>query len=491
MKKAGNAVRRALLSAAGNVSLYVTVTFFVTSLLILGPQFWWREYVDMLERYVLIPWGMALCLLRLERRAGQHDTAQRMDLSVLFVLLVWVVVPFAIRFGNTFNNSASWYNHTVLFFGIYATLVESTEKQRERLFDLSGVLFALASVVLGAALLYCAWTKQAFGDYDFPFGIVDGMYLSAFTHYNITGMVSVCCALMSLSALCRQRSRAVRALCLLAVVLMSLVAILTQSRTARYALILAYAAGAYGVLSAHDKLGRAVVRHGVGLLAAAVIAVCGYGAADAVSDAAIRHYNQQSRTAQAAFMIREAAAQTTEDNAREKPEQQEQEAKQEQKEKKEKKASARKPVDASFSGRTAIWRNLFNRWKEHPKYLLIGHGITRIGSLVTENTIHEGRDAVSIHNAYLQYTADYGLIGFALLCIFLAVILRPVLCVFFARGEKQRPGYRALCMLVIASLMTGMMESAPLSAMTPMNMMLFYALALLTARGCDIKPCKA
>ena len=192
----------------------------------------------------------------------------------------------------------------MLFFGIYATLVESTEKQRERLFDLSGVLFALASVVLGAALLYCAWTKQAFGDYDFPFGIVDGMYLSAFTHYNITGMVSVCCALMSLSALCRQRSRAVRALCLLAVVLMSLVAILTQSRTARYALILAYAAGVYGVLSAHDKLGRAVVRHGVGLLAAAVIAVCGYGAADAVSDAAIRHYNQQSRTAQAAFMIR-------------------------------------------------------------------------------------------------------------------------------------------------------------------------------------------
>lgn len=480
MKKAGDAVRRAMLCAAGNVSLYVTATFFVTSLLILGPQFWWREYVDMFERYVLIPWGMSLCLLRLERRARQSEAEQRLDLSVLFVLLVWIVVPFAIRFGNTFNNSGSWYNHTVLFFGIYATIVESTQEQRERLFDFAGVLFALASAALGAALLYCAWTKQAFGDYDFPFGIADGMYLSAFTHYNITGMVSVCCALMSLSAFCRQRAKGMRALCLLSVVLMSLVAILTQSRTARYALILAYAVGAYGVLSAHEKLGRAVVRHGVGLLAAALIAVCGYAAADAVSDAAIRHYNQTSQTAQAAFMIREAAADTQQDNADAKPAAQAP-----------KKASARKPVDASFSGRTAIWRNLFNRWKDYPKYLIIGHGITRIGSLVTENTIHEGRDAVSIHNAYLQYTADYGLIGFALLCVFFAVILVPVLRVFFARGARQVPGYRALCMLVAASLMTGMMESAPLGAMSPMNMMLFYALAMLAARGREIAPCKA
>ena len=44
-----------------------------------------------------------------------------------------------------------------------------------------------------------------------------------------------------------------------------------------------------------------------------------------------------------------------------------------------------------------------------------------------------------------------------------------------ARGAAQIPGYRALCMLVVACLMTGMMESAPLGAMTPMNMMLYFA----------------
>lgn len=484
MKKAGNAVRRALLCAAGNVSLYVTVTFFVTSLLILGPQFWWREYVNMFERYALIPWGMSLCLLRLARREGQKDAAQRIDLSVLFVLLVWIVVPFAIRFGNTFNNSASWYNHTVLFFGIYATIVETQESQRERLFDLAGVLFALASVLLGAALLYCAVTVQKFGDYEYAFGIVDGIYLSAFTHYNITGMVALCCQMMSLTALCRQKNKAMRALSFVSVVMMALVVVLTQSRTARYVMILSFAAGAYGLLSADARLGRTLIRHGVGLLAAAVVAFAGYAAVDMISDAAIAHYNQTSRMAQTTF-VRSAAAETVS------AAQTNEGLETERREGDQKQLKGRVPPDASFSGRTAIWRNLFSRWRDYPKYLLIGHGITRIGSLVTENTIHEGRDAVSIHNAYLQYTADYGLIGFVLLCIFFAVILKPVLRVFFARGEAQIPGYRALCMLVIACLMTGMMESAPLGAMSPMNMMLFYALALLEARGCDIKPCKA
>ncbi|MGN0772358.1 MAG: O-antigen ligase family protein, partial [Candidatus Ventricola sp.] len=148
---------------------------------------------------------------------------------------------------------------------------------------------------------------------------------------------------------------------------------------------------------------------------------------------------------------------------------------------------ARAATDPSFSGRTAIWRNLMKRWKENPKYLLIGHGVGRVGQLVTEGTIHEGRESVSIHNAYLQFTADYGLIAFALLCAFFALIAAPVLRVYAARGAARRPGYDALCGIVAASLMTGMMESAPLGAMTPMNMMLFFSLALLFARGRDAK----
>lgn len=486
MKRIGDRVRAAMLAVAGNVSLFVGIAFFFTGVLVLGPQFWWREYVEMFERYVMIPWGMALCLLRLERRSRRSDMPARHELTVLFVLLVWVVVPFAIRFGNTFNNSGSWHTHTVLFFGVYATLAEATAEERERLFDLACAIFVPASAALGAALLYCAAAVQSFGDYEFAFGIVDGKYLSAFTHYNMTAMIVLCCVMMALCAFGRFRSIPMRAVSLITAVMMMVVTVLTQSRTARYALILALAAGAFSVTGASRRISRPYLRYAAALLAAVVVAVGGYVAADEVSNAAIAHYNavrlerraQQAEAAQTEAALADAEAQheTTADKAAADDDVV---------------VKARPAANAHFSGRLYIWQNLINRWKEQPKYLLIGHGISRIGHLVTENTIHEGRESVSIHNAYLQYAADYGLIGFALLCAFLCIILVPVLRVFFARGADRRPGYTALCMLVIASLVMGMMESAPLSAMSPMNMMLFFSLALLCERGKDITPCKA
>ena len=475
--------RRALLAVAGNVSLFVTTAFFVTGLLILGPNVWWREYIDMFERYVLIPWGMALCLLRLERRVRAEQDSMRWDLGVLFVLLAWIVVPFALRFGNTFNNSGSWHNHTVLFFGIYALTTEEGPTRRERLFDLAALLFALCSLALGAALLYCVAAVRKFGDAQFAFGVCDGMYLCANGHYNTTGMLAVCCALMALAGACRFKNGLLRLLCAVSVILMTLVTVLTQSRTARYALIAAYAVVVFGEVLFTERIRRAAVRVMAAVLAACVMAAAGYGGAAALTDAAVAHYNRAALAAAgnpSADPGETAEAREKEDTA--KASAQESAAQQAAGEPYEARAAA----DASFSGRTAIWRNLMNRWKENPKYLLIGHGISEIGHLVTEDTIHEGRESVSIHNAYLQFTADYGMIAFALLCVFFGLIAVPVLRVLAARGGARRPGYGALGGIVAASLLTGMMESAPLGAMTPMNMMLFFSLALLFARGRDL-----
>ena len=473
-------VRRILLSAAGNVSLFVTTSFFVTGLLILGPSPWWRMYVDLFESYVLIPWGMALCLLRLEQREKMDCAKTRWDINVLFVLLIWLVVPFAMRFGPTFNNVASWYNHTVLFFGIYALTAEASAAKREELFDLAALLFSACSLVLGAVLMYCVVMIKKYGDAQFAFGICDGIYLCANGHYNTTGMIAVCCALMSLAGAARLKKMPLRIMSVLSVVLMTLTAVLTQSRTARYALIVGYALMAYGELAARLRVKRAFLRHAAALAAACVVAVAGYGAADMISDAAIAHYNRAQQKRVEVSLVPIAAA---EENT--------QEAKAESTPKpakaKVKTYRARKAADSSFSGRTAIWRNLFQRWKDYPKYLIMGHGIGRIGGMVTENTIHEGREAVSIHNTYLQFIADYGLVGFGLLCVFFALIAVPLVRVFFACGTQALPGYRALCAIVAASLLTGMMESAPLGAMTPMNIVFFFALALLCAAGCDMK----
>lgn len=470
-------VRRSLLAAAGNVSLFVTTSFFVTGLLILGPSPWWRTYVDLFESYVLIPWGMALCLLRLERRTRQEGPDTRWDLHVLFVLLAWIIVPFAIRFGGTFNNVGSWYNHVVLFFGIYAMTTEETAEKREKLFDLAALLFSLCSLVLGAALMYCVMAVKKFGDDQFAFGVCEGIYLCANGHYNTTGMVAVCSALMSLAGAARFRKAPLRAMCLLSVVLMTLTAVLTQSRTARYALIAGFALLVYGGLADHLKVKSRLIRHAAALVVAGAVAAAGYSGAGLITNTAIAHYN---RAQQAAVTVSPIPSAIAEEDAE--PLQSEPVVYAEPEE-----YQARAAADSSFSGRTAIWRNLIQRWKDNPKYLLLGHGIGRIGALVTQNTIHEGREAVSIHNTYLQFIADYGLIAFGLLCAFFALMIPAAVRMFFAHGAQAVPGYRSLCALVVASLLTGMMESAPLGAMTPMNVALFFALALLAAAGRDMK----
>lgn len=471
-------VRRGLLEAAGNVSLFVATSFFVTGLLILGPSPWWRMYVDLFDRYVLIPWGMALCLLRLERRTKKTDAASHWDLNVLFVLLAWVIVPFAVRFGPTFNNVGSWYNHTVLFFGVYAMTVEAEARERENLFDLATLLFALCSLALGAALMYCVVHVKRFGIGQFAFGVCEGIYLCANGHYNTTGMIAVCCALMSLAGMARFKKAPLRIICFLSVALMAATAVLTQSRTARYTLIAGFALVAYGELVGCTKIRHGLLRHAAALMAACVVAVYGYVGADALSDAAIAHYNRVQQEVAAESVIPAAPAEEeklsdsqTEVQPAAKP----------------KELQSRKAADGSFSGRTAIWRNLIQRWKDYPKYLIMGHGLGRIGGMVTENTIHEGREAVSIHNTYLQFLADYGLVGFVLLFVFLVIAAVPAGRVFFARGKQAVPGYRSLCAIVLASLLTGMMESAPLGAMTPMNVVMFFSIALLVSAGRGMK----
>lgn len=482
MKRAADFARRLLLRIAANESLFLFAAFVVIGVLPTDLLRWHQEQVALLERYVIVPWGMALSLLRLQRRAELETNVHRIDVSALAVLLLWVVVPFGVRFGLTFNNVGSWIGHCIVYFGVYAMTTETGRHEREKLLDQACMLFGLLSLALGGALLYCAAKglsigsdvaafKASGGTTGFGFGVFNRANLCAGLHYNNTGMLAVCMAMLCFAGVVRSRRLVLRALYLLACAVMIVVIVLTQSRTARYALIIAMAAGAYGYLAANLRASRAVLRHAAGIAAAAILLVVSYVGASIMTDAALAHYAKIESGEEIAIDAVARAQEEAKDAVKPK--------------------EARAAVDSTMSGRTDIWKNLLNLWKSEPKSLLIGNGIGRTGSRIVEGTIHEKNGAVSVHNTYLQHIADFGLIGFGLLCVFFAIILRPVLRVFFARGEKQTPGYRALCMLVIACLMTGLMESAPLGAMTPMNMMLFYALALLAARGREIAPCKA
>lgn len=474
MDRVSEGIRCALAGAATNTALFVFAAFLFSGVLGMTPLAWYQDQVTQFFRFVLVPWGMALTLAQLLRRKNGPASA---EMSVLFVLLVWITVPYIVRFGLTFNNINAACGYAMVFFGIYAGLRGESAARRERMLDCACALFTVFSLVFGGVLLYCAATVKTFAADlgEFGFGIWNRMYLCSGVHYNLTGMLGVCCALMCLAGAERAKGIWMRLPCILGAVMMGIVIVLTQSRTARYALLLALAAGAFSRVFAHARAGKAM-RAAAGVLAAAAVLVGGYFAAVGLCDAALNHYTrveqkraEQGSTDAAALMellpVRRAEAEEHAAAAA-----------------KQTVLEARPPVDASFSARTEIWANLFRLWRENPKVLLIGNGVGRTGSLVVRGTSQESLGAIALHNTYLQFAADFGLIGFGLHVLFFLLILARCLRAYL-RGGARSDGMLSLSMLVLAILAIGMMESAPLGEMTITNVLLFFALGILVPCG--------
>ena len=505
MKKISAAVDRAIaLMRQGLLFLVSDQGLYLFTAFLFGTVFnsrifqWYSEIVNVLSSYAVIPWGVALCVLRL-RRADVRDLRSA-DTGLLTLLLLWLVVPFFIRYGATFNNVTSWNSHCVLFFAVYALTREDAPHRRAAMLDRVCALFAVLSVVAGAALLYAAWTLRAFGPgtRDWTFGIFDSSLCAGYDR-NSLGMNATCCLMMCIVGVCRRKSLVGKLAHAVPAVMMLVVVVLTQSRASRYAVLLALAAGTYGAVAASRLAGKGAVRHAAGIACAVFVLLAGYIAAGRLTDAAVAHYTsvQQSRLAQAAASATAAPEQIPETAAPAASAAPEQIAETAAPELPAQAApvvavnpsptpvkfAARVAVDSTLNDRTNLWKNLFAFWRENPKYMVIGLGTGRIGRIIAPGTSHEWKGTAAVHNGFLQFAADYGLIGLALLLAFFLSVLRPVLRVFFARGESAYPGGRALCMLVIAVLANAMVETPPLAAMSPMNMLLFYALAILCAQG--------
>ena len=468
IERAVEAVRRALLALASDETLYLFFAFLFAGVLNSSVFVWQREAIELLSSYVLIPWGAVLCVLRFQRANAR--TLMQADTALLTLLFAWAFAPFFLRFGVTFNNVTSWQGHASVCFAIYAMTREEEKARRDAMLDRLCALMAALSFVFAGALLACAAAVQ--GVMVDPKGEVFGENngcLQSGVHYNHTGMTSVCMLMLCIAGACRRKSLPGKLLHGIPAAMMTLVVVLTQSRTARYSVLLAFAVGTYSALQAVLPVKKAALRHGAAIAAAALVLAAGYLGAGALTDAALNHYNGT------APVVAQAAAEET--GAQEAPA----EAAPQQT------LEARQAVDATFSDRTTIWKNLIELWKNDPKYMVIGNGIGRTGSRIVKGTIHEEAGAVAVHNTYLQLVADFGLVGAGITLAFFLTVFFPALRVFFAAGEKRYAGGAALCMLVVACLATGMMESQPLGMMTPMNMMLYYALAVLCAEGRAMK----
>ena len=487
LHRASRLVREQLIRAAGNESLFLCVVFLMNGFSRMSTLTWYVEQLDAINRFLVIPWGSALAVLRLVRAQGQARPARR-DLGVLLLLLCWIVVPFGIRFGLTQTNVNSWYQYMVAFFGLYALVSEEPAARLERLLDAAGALFALVSFALGGALLYCALTVQGWAPEQgqYLFGVDEANFLSAGLYYNATGMLALCCALMSLLGVARRRSKPGKLAHLIPALMMMLVVVLTQSRTARYSLLAALAAGLCAAVAHGRWSPSAAKRWAAGIAAGALMLAGGYLCTDGITRAAIAHYtaHRQAAPAQGAHTVLAAQALAQEEAAHSAPEQEDAAQGEQQAAPAQESADTGRGIgDWSFSERTVIWKRVLELWAESPWYLLIGRGVGNVGSLIAQNTHMEALGATTAHNTYLQFISEFGLIGALLLLAFFASILRHVLRVLLASAEKARPGDRVLGMVVLAALLTGMMESEPLGAMTPINAVMLFSLGALVNRG--------
>ena len=520
MKKTTELVRKGLLAVLGNPGIYALAAFVVTGMFTSGVL---AEYRSILELNLIIPWGLALCLLQLERRSQRGETPVRLDICVLFVLYVWLVATFMLRFGPTDNNIATWHNHAIIFFGIYALGSSMEEKRLGRTMDAALALGAAVSFVFCGALLLAAVRGQGSNDpNEFGFGVFMQSHLCSGAHYNTTGMLAMCCSFLCLAGMARAGKRGMKLLYAVPAIMAMVVTVLSQSRTARYSLLAGLAAGCYGMLASGRFHRRALVRHAAGLLAAAVVLAGGYLASNSLTNAALAWYARtgtaQQEEAEEAYTeeyvylgtyedglhagyeygywegfdagyteaggdieafkaewIQRMQEQAAADAEQEEPVQVYQDAVEMNK--------ARSAGEGSFTGRTDVWKNILRMWMEEPKYMLIGNGMGRTSRDILVGTPLEGIGANQAHNTYLQFIMDYGLIGFVLLCVFFALIVPHAWRVFFAAPGTAAAGSRAMCMLVIACLMTGMMESDPLGAMRPSNVMLVYAMTCIAGAG--------
>lgn len=463
-------LRRGLLAVLGSEGLFLAVMLAFHGVFDTDLFMRVMYLLDPLEKYVVMPWAGALLALMLVTKRG----GRALELWPLVLLLVWLFAPFALRFGTEILTMRPWYGYLVCFFVLYGSVRLSDRAHRERQLDAACFGIALISLLLGGALLFCAWTGKTFYSYidTVHFGVVNGQLQHA-THYNTTGMLAVTCAMFSVIGLSRSKNVPSTLYYLCAAAVMTVVVVLTQSRTARYALLAAFAVGTWSELGDRLRIRRTALRQAAALACACAVLVGGYACCAWLTDAALAHYAGRPVPAPA-----EATALAQENG---------EEAEEAATEAAAQPMQARQAVDSTFSDRTNIWKNVFRNWKASPKYMLIGNGNNRSKWLVTEGTIHENYGFASIHNAYLQFAADYGVLAFGLIVLFLAMIVPSALRVFFARGAARRRGGSALCMAVVAALLTGMMESATLEPLTPMSMMLFFTLAQLMAAGQEMR----
>ena len=78
-------VRDVILAFLGNEGLFLLMAFFDVAVLNSDIFGWYKEQVNAVYQFIVVPWGASLCLLRLQRRSVKPQRTHS-DVMTLFIL---------------------------------------------------------------------------------------------------------------------------------------------------------------------------------------------------------------------------------------------------------------------------------------------------------------------------------------------------------------------------------------------------------------------
>jgi len=154
--KLGVKLRRVFVSLLGSEGLFLAVMMLFNGVLSTDYFLTKLQFITPFTDYVLIPWSgllLGMYLMRENRRGG-------LSVWALALLVLWLAVPFSMRFGTDYFTMYSTYGYAICFFVFYASVMGRDAIGRERQLDIACAGVCLIAIVLGGTLLYCAWTGE-------------------------------------------------------------------------------------------------------------------------------------------------------------------------------------------------------------------------------------------------------------------------------------------------------------------------------------------
>lgn len=388
---------------------------------------------------ILIPWGITLAY------RGFREHASSKKAYFLFAGMgVAIYLCASVLSGESYTDWRDYVYLTAIFvFGLMLVPKKTSVAQMHVQLSWIGAMFVLIYLPFQIAALISQFTGATI---SVPFvkyllglqgkNAFDGR-MAVLYNPNVCARYSCCCIIFCLYALFARKNKGLKAFCIFAIGVNTLVIVHTQCRTCYIALGLIAALLCFRAIYL-AMASKRILRIGVGLAAAA--------AAFALMLTMLNGIYVADLKIAYAMTEKTETTQETDEAVTIVP-----------------RSEKEGMFDASTSGRTEIWTAALKYMRANPKTLIVGMGSKSPMAKISEYATYPEwyiSSNLHLHNSYLSALAHGGVFYLLSILAFLGTLIRPCWNLLIAPSKGENRGLFLLPVAVVMFLAFGMMEEA-------------------------------